>query len=91
MSEPTTRWWQGQMTVCWHPESPGSTIYVWRSWWRKRRPFASLREVQRYYRPDFHATAHSGRCSTCNGTGLVPFGLPSNGPDPCPDCAGVEK
>ena len=25
-------------------------------------------------------------CAGCNGTGLVPFGLPSNGPDPCPDC-----
>ena len=25
-------------------------------------------------------------CVTCTGTGLVPFGLPSNGPERCPDC-----
>ena len=25
-------------------------------------------------------------CDTCNGAGQVPFGLPSNGPERCPDC-----
>jgi hypothetical protein len=25
-------------------------------------------------------------CATCDGRELVPNGLPSNGPDPCPDC-----
>ncbi len=27
-----------------------------------------------------------GPCATCGGTGLVPNGLPSNGPEPCPEC-----
>lgn len=59
-SAATTPWWQGQMTLCWHPDSPGVAVYVWRSWWRKRRPFASPSEVLRYYRPDFDARVDSG-------------------------------
>lgn len=50
------RWWHGQMVTCWHPDSPGSRVTVWRPWWRKRRPFASLPEVLRSYRSALDVT-----------------------------------
>lgn len=59
-SERKVRWWHRQQVVCWHPESPGVRVVVWRRWW-KRRPFASLRELGLYYRPMMNATEEADR------------------------------
>ena len=37
---------RGRRVITWHPDSPGSTIIVWRPWWkRKAKPFATLNEA----------------------------------------------
>lgn len=55
---PTSRWWQGQMVTCWHPDSPGGRVTVWRPWWRKTKAFATIAEVLRSYRPTLDVTQH---------------------------------
>lgn len=56
---------KGRWVVCWHPESPGSRIRVWRPWWRcKRREFATLTEVIRTYAPEFDAIAAASDACT---------------------------
>jgi hypothetical protein len=51
---------KGRRVQCWHPESPGIRLTVYRPWWRrKRRPFATLAEALRVGAP--HLNAIDGR------------------------------
>ena len=39
---------KGTWVECWHPESDGVRVRVYRPWWRRKKdPFASFREMKR--------------------------------------------